>query len=49
VYFESGFPYGKHQFSSFTGTAWATMALMYASQPEEKRHVATPLKQAPRT
>ena len=35
-YFESGFPYGKHQFSSFTGTAWATMALMYASQPEEQ-------------
>jgi hypothetical protein len=33
-YFESGFPHGKHQFSSFTGTAWATMALMYASQPE---------------
>jgi pimeloyl-ACP methyl ester carboxylesterase len=47
-YFESGFPYGKHQFSSFTGTAWATMALMYASQPEEKRHV-TSLKKAPRT
>jgi hypothetical protein len=33
-YFESGFPHGKHQFSSFTGTAWATMALMYASQSE---------------
>jgi hypothetical protein len=32
-YFESGFPYGKHQFSSFAGTAWATMALMYASEP----------------
>jgi pimeloyl-ACP methyl ester carboxylesterase/tetratricopeptide (TPR) repeat protein len=34
-YFESGFPYGKHQFSSFAGTAWATMALMYASEREE--------------
>ena len=31
-HFESGFPHGKHQFSSFTGTAWATMALMYASE-----------------
>jgi pimeloyl-ACP methyl ester carboxylesterase/tetratricopeptide (TPR) repeat protein len=40
-YFESGFPYGKHQFSSFTGTVWATMALMYASEPEKKRHVTT--------
>jgi hypothetical protein len=49
AYFESGFPYGKHQFSSFTGTAYATMALMYASQPEEKRHVTTILKKAPRT
>ena len=35
-YFETGFPYGKHQTSSFTGTAWATMALMYASEHEEK-------------
>ncbi|HEU4693991.1 MAG TPA: prenyltransferase/squalene oxidase repeat-containing protein, partial [Vicinamibacterales bacterium] len=34
-YFETGFPHGKHQFSSFTGTAWATMALMYASQQPE--------------
>jgi hypothetical protein len=49
AYFESAFPYGKHQFSSFTGTAYATMALMYASQPEEKRHVTTILKKAPRT
>jgi ankyrin repeat protein len=27
-YFESGFPYGKHQFISYAATAWATMALM---------------------
>jgi hypothetical protein len=35
-YFESGFPHGKFQFSSFVGTAWATMALMYAP-PAPKR------------
>jgi hypothetical protein len=34
-YFESGFPHGKFQFSSFMGTAWATMALMYA-QPDKR-------------
>jgi hypothetical protein len=28
-YFESGFPHGKFQFTSFLGTAWASMALMY--------------------
>jgi hypothetical protein len=28
-YFDSGFPHGKFQFTSFIGTAWATMALMY--------------------
>jgi hypothetical protein len=33
-YFESGFPHGKFQFSSFVGTAWATMALMY-EQPDK--------------
>ena len=32
-YFESGFPHGKFQFSSFMGTAWATMALLYAPAP----------------
>ena len=31
--FEIGFPHGLHQFSSFAGTAWATMALMYAAEP----------------
>ena len=30
-YFESGFPHGKFQFISYTGTCWATMALMYAT------------------
>lgn len=27
-YFESGFPHGKNQFISISGTAWATMALL---------------------
>jgi N-acyl-D-amino-acid deacylase len=27
-YFETGFPHGKHQFISYAGTAWATMALL---------------------
>ena len=31
--FEIGVPHGLHQFSSFAGTAWATMALMYAAEP----------------
>jgi ankyrin repeat protein len=26
-FFETGFPYGKHQFISYAATAWATMAL----------------------
>lgn len=30
-YFESGFPYGKSQFSSYAGTCWATMALTLAA------------------
>jgi hypothetical protein len=33
-YFDSGFPHGMHQFSSFAGTAWATMALMYADNAQ---------------
>ncbi len=32
-HFESGFPYTKHQFISYAGTAWATMALVLASSP----------------
>ena len=27
-YFDSGFPHGKHQFISYAGAAWATMALL---------------------
>jgi ankyrin repeat protein len=29
-YFDSGFPHGKHQFISYAGAAWATMALLLA-------------------
>lgn len=32
-YFESGFPYGKDQFISAAGTAWAAMALVAAQPP----------------
>jgi ankyrin repeat protein len=30
-YFETGFPHGKHQFISYAGSAWATMALVLAA------------------
>ena len=33
-YFESGFPYGRDQFISTAGTAWASMALAAAAQPQ---------------
>jgi ankyrin repeat protein len=33
-YFESGFPYGRDQFISAAGTAWAVMALTPAAQPQ---------------
>ena len=33
-YFESGFPYGRDQFISTAGTAWAVMALTPAAQPQ---------------
>lgn len=33
-YFESGFPYGRDQFISAAGTAWAVMALTPATQPQ---------------
>ena len=33
-YFESGFPYGRDQFISTAGTAWATMALAAAAEPQ---------------
>ena len=32
-YFESGFPYGRDQFISTAGTAWASMALSAAATP----------------
>jgi ankyrin repeat protein len=32
-YFESGFPYGRDQFISTAGTAWAAMALAIAAPP----------------
>jgi N-acyl-D-amino-acid deacylase len=32
-WFDTGFPHGKFQTISYVGTAWATMALMYAAQP----------------
>jgi ankyrin repeat protein len=32
-YLESGFPYGRDQFISTAGTAWATLALTLAAQP----------------
>jgi N-acyl-D-amino-acid deacylase len=32
-YFESGFPYGRDQFISTAGTAWASMALATAVPP----------------
>jgi hypothetical protein len=33
-YFESGFPYGRDQFISAAGSAWAVMALAPAAQPQ---------------
>jgi ankyrin repeat protein/mono/diheme cytochrome c family protein len=39
-YFESGFPYGRDQFISTAGTAWAAIALASAAEPQrvtEKR------------
>ena len=32
-YLDSGFPYGKDQFISTAGTAWATLALTLAAEP----------------
>ena len=34
-YFESGFPYGQDQFISTAGTAWASMALTLAAEPQK--------------
>ena len=35
-YFESGFPYGRDQFISTAGTAWATLALTLAGEPAKQ-------------
>jgi hypothetical protein len=35
-YLESGSPHGKHQFSSYAGTCWSTMALIIAA--DAQRH-----------
>lgn len=37
TYFESGFPHGKDQFISTTATAWATIALLYASHGTDSK------------
>jgi ankyrin repeat protein len=37
AYFETGFPQGKFQISSFAGTSWATMALMLAEPAPVRR------------
>jgi len=34
-YFESGFPYGRDQFISAAGTAWASMALATVNLPRD--------------
>ena len=34
-YFESGFPYGRDQFISTAGTAWASLALATVAQPRD--------------
>jgi ankyrin repeat protein len=39
-YFESGFPYGRDQFISVAGTAWAVMALAAAQPPTLAQKVA---------
>jgi squalene cyclase len=35
-YLESGFPYGRDQFISTAGTAWATLALALAAEPAKQ-------------
>ncbi|HSE37694.1 MAG TPA: ankyrin repeat domain-containing protein, partial [Blastocatellia bacterium] len=35
-YLESGFPYGRDQFVSTAGTAWATLALTLAAEPAKQ-------------
>jgi squalene cyclase len=41
-YFESGFPYGHHQWISAAGTSWAAMALSLAAEPQRiSRNIAS--------
>ncbi|HYP15025.1 MAG TPA: ankyrin repeat domain-containing protein [Bryobacteraceae bacterium] len=40
-YFESGFPYGHDQWISAAGTAWASMALSVAVEPEKELRQAS--------
>lgn len=40
-YFESGFPYGHDQWISAAGTAWASMALSVAVNPEDSHRRAS--------
>jgi hypothetical protein len=35
-YLDSGFPYGQDQFISTAGTAWATLALTFATEPSQQ-------------
>jgi hypothetical protein len=39
-YLESGSPHDKHQFISFTGTCWATMALTVATRATNPGQIA---------
>lgn len=45
-YFESGFPHKEHQFISFAGTCWATMALTLASRTGSDRALTDTTLQA---
>jgi hypothetical protein len=40
-YLESGFPYGRDQFISTAGTAWATLALTVAGEPAKRSQRST--------
>jgi N-acyl-D-amino-acid deacylase len=40
-YFESGFPHGRSQFIACAATSWATMALMLATQPDQRHGLET--------
>ncbi len=40
-YLDTGFPHGVSQYISYTGTCWATMALIFAADPAQPHTVAT--------